>query len=79
MVALVTALKKHLLALTGFGMYSCFVGEGAEAGDRIVERNIDFYCCSNQVLNILELLKLILALDVITIGWERVSYCCSVA
>ena len=44
------------------------MGEGAESCDRVVERNIDLYCRSDQILDIFKLLKLILGLDIITIG-----------
>ena len=42
--------------LDGFGMDSGLVGEGAETGDVVVERNIDLNGLCNKVFEITELL-----------------------
>lgn len=49
----------------GLGVYARLVGEGAEAGDGIVEWHIDFHGFGDQVLNLLELMQLVSGGDII--------------
>jgi hypothetical protein len=44
------------------------VGESAETSDVVVEGNVDFNGSGNKILNVLELLELVLALDVFAVG-----------
>jgi hypothetical protein len=50
------------------GVDTSLVGEGAESGDVVVERNVDLNGLGDEVLNLLELLELVLALDVLAVG-----------
>ena len=52
----------------GLGVDTGLVGEGAKTGDVVVEWNVDLDSLGNQLLNILQLLKLVLALDIVTVG-----------
>lgn len=52
----------------GLGVDTGFVGEGAETSDVVVEGNVDFNGSGNKILNVLELLELVLALDVFRVG-----------
>lgn len=58
----------------GLGMDTSLVGEGAEAGDAIVEGNVDLDGFCHEVLNILELLKLVLGLDLIPVSSNHASH-----
>ena len=55
----------------GFGMYASLVGKCTEAGDIVVEGNIDLDCTGNEVLNRLQLCEVVLALHVIAISHEH--------
>lgn len=50
------------------GVDTSLVGEGAETGDRVVEGSVDLDCVGNKVLELLDLVQLVLALDVIRAG-----------
>lgn len=50
------------------GVDTGLVGEGAESGDVVVEGDVDLDGLGDQVLDILELLQLVLALDVLGVG-----------
>src|SRR5699024_9523004 len=52
----------------GLGVDTSLVGESTETGNVVVERNVDLNGLSNEVLNVLELLELVLALDVVAVG-----------
>ena len=55
----------------GFSMYASLVGKCTEAGDIVVEGNIDLDCTGNEVLNRLQLCEVVLALHVIAISHEH--------
>lgn len=55
----------------GFGMYASLVCKCAEAGDIVVEGNVDLDCTGNEVLNSLQLREVVLALHVVAIGHEH--------
>lgn len=52
----------------GLGVDTSLVGKGAETGDRVVERSVDLYCVGDQVFELLDLVQLVLALDVVGAG-----------
>lgn len=52
----------------GLGVDTGLVGESTETGDVVVERNVDLDGLGNEVLNVLELLQPVLALDVVAVG-----------
>ena len=52
----------------GLGVNTGLVGEGTETGDVVVERNVDLDGLGNEVLDVLELLQPVLALDVVAVG-----------
>jgi hypothetical protein len=56
------------------GVDTGFVGESAESGDVVVEGNVDLDSLGNQVLKILELVKLVLALDVLGVGDDHAGH-----
>lgn len=55
----------------GFSMYASLVCKGTEAGDIVVEGNIDLDCTGNEVLNSLQPRQVVLALHVITISHKH--------
>ena len=50
------------------GVNTGLVGEGTETGDVVVEGNVDLNSFGNEVLDVLDLLQLVLALDVLGVG-----------
>lgn len=52
----------------GLGVDAGLVSEGTETGDVVVEGNVDLNSLGNKVLNVLDLLQLVLALDVLGVG-----------
>lgn len=52
----------------GLGVDTSLVGEGTETSDVVVEGDVDLNGLSNEVLDVLELLELVLALDVVAVG-----------
>jgi len=54
--------------LTSFGVDTGLVSEGTETGDVVVERDVDLDVIGNEILNFLELLEVVLAEDIITVG-----------
>lgn len=50
------------------------VGEGAEAGDVVVEGHVDLDGLGNEVLDLLQLLKLVLGLDVVAVGDDHARH-----
>ena len=58
----------------GLGVDTGLVGESAEASDVVVEWDVDLDSLGNQLLNILQLLKLVLALNVVTVGDNHASH-----
>jgi hypothetical protein len=50
------------------------VGEGGKTGDVVVEGNVDLDRVGDQVLNGLELVKVVLALDVFAVGDDHASH-----
>lgn len=58
----------------GLGMDAGLVRKGAEAGDVVVEGDVDLHGLGNQVLELLELVQLVLALDVLGVGNDHPSH-----
>jgi hypothetical protein len=52
----------------GLGVDTSLVSEGGETGNVVVEGNVDLDRIGDQILNRLELVKIVLALDVIAVG-----------
>jgi hypothetical protein len=52
----------------GLSVDTSLVGEGAESGNVVVEGNVDFDSLGDQVLELLQLVELVLALDVLGVG-----------
>ena len=50
------------------------MGKGAETGDVVVEGDVDLNSLSNQILEVLELLELVLALNVLGVGNHHASH-----
>src|SRR5690606_14990296 len=50
------------------GVDTSLVGEGAETSDVVVEGNVDLDSLGDQVLEILQLVELVLAQDIVTVG-----------
>jgi hypothetical protein len=50
------------------------VGESAESGDVVVEGDVDLDSLGNQILEILELVELVLALDVLGVGDDHAGH-----
>ena len=58
----------------GFGVDAGFVGEGAEAGDGVVEGDVDFDGVGDEVFDFLELVKVVLGGDVFAVGDEHAGH-----
>ena len=58
----------------GLGMDAGLVRKSAEAGDVVVEGDVDLDRLGNQVLELLELMQLVLALDVLGIGNDHAGH-----
>lgn len=58
----------------GLGVDTSLVGEGAETGDVVVEGDVNLDSLGDKVLNVLELVELVLALDVLGIGDDHASH-----
>jgi hypothetical protein len=58
----------------GLGVDTGLVGEGAEAGDVVVEGNVDLDGLSNKILERLQLLELVLGLDVVAVGDDHAGH-----
>lgn len=58
----------------GLGVDTSLVGEGAETSDGVVEGGVDLNSLGNQVLELLELVELVLALDVLRAGDDHASH-----
>ena len=58
----------------GLGVNAGFVGEGAEAGDVVVKRDVDLHRFRHQIFQVLEFLQSILALDVVAIRRDHPSH-----
>jgi len=56
------------------GVDTGLVGEGAETGDVVVERNVDLDGFGDQVLEVLELVELVLVLDVLGVGNDHAGH-----
>lgn len=50
------------------------VGEGGETGDVVVEGDVDLDAVGDKVLDLLELVEVVLALDVVTVGDNHASH-----
>jgi hypothetical protein len=55
------------------GVNAGLVGESAEAGDGVVEGSVDFNSLGNHILNLLEHMELVLALDVVRGAHDHAS------
>ena len=55
---------------TGFGVDSGLVRECAETRDWVIEGDVDLHGVCDEVLDFLELLEVVLALDVLAVGYE---------
>lgn len=58
----------------GLGVDASLVGKGAEAGDVVVEGNVDLDGLGDKILNFLELVELVLALDVFGVGDDHARH-----
>jgi hypothetical protein len=58
----------------GLGVDTSLVGKGGETGNVVVEGNVDLDRVGNQILNRLELVEIVLALDVIAVGDNHASH-----
>ena len=58
----------------GLGVDTGLVGEGAETGDGVVEGSVDLNSLGDQVLELLELVELVLALDILGAGDNHASH-----
>lgn len=58
----------------GLGVDTGLVGEGGETGDVVVEGNVDLDRVGDQVLNGLELVQVVLALDVVAVGDDHAGH-----
>lgn len=58
----------------GLGVDTGLVGEGTETGDVVVEGDVDLDGLGDEVLNVLELLKLVLALDVVAVDSHHTGH-----
>lgn len=58
----------------GLGVDTGLVGEGAETGDVVVEWNVDLHSLGDQVLKILQLVELVLAQDIVTVGNDHAGH-----
>src|SRR5436190_13539660 len=58
----------------GLGMDTGLVGEGAKAGDVVVERDINLDSLGDEVFNVLDHLQLVLALDVVPVCGNHASH-----
>ena len=53
---------------TGFGVDAGLVGKGTVSGDVVVEGNIDLDVIGDKIFDILELLQIVLAEDIVAVG-----------
>lgn len=58
----------------GLGVDTGLVGEGGETGDVVVEGDVDLDRVGDQVLNGLELVQVVLALDVVAVGDDHAGH-----
>jgi len=58
----------------GLGVDTGLVGEGGETGDVVVEGDVDLDRVGDQVLNSLELVQVVLALDVVAVGDDHAGH-----
>lgn len=58
----------------GLGVDTGLVGEGTETGDVVVEGNVDLDGFGHEILNLLELMELVLALDIVAIGGHHTGH-----
>lgn len=56
------------------GVDTSLVGEGAETSDVVVEGNVDLDSLGDQVLEILQLVELVLAQDIVTVGDDHAGH-----
>ena len=58
----------------GFGVDASFVGEGAEAGDGVVEGDVDGHGFRDKLFDLLDLLELVLADDIVAVGGDHARH-----
>ena len=58
----------------GLGVDTSLVSEGAETGDVVVEGDVDLDKIGNKILNLLELLEVVLAHDVVTVRNDHTGH-----
>lgn len=58
----------------GLGVDTGLVGEGGETGNVVVEGDVDLDRVGDQVLNGLELVQVVLALDVVAVGDDHAGH-----
>ena len=73
-VGWVNDLVRGRIVQYGFGVDASFVGEGTEAGDGVVEGDVDFHGCRDEVFNVFEFLEIVFRHYVVSVDGNHASH-----